>query len=46
MNLEVGDIIICTVDRIVGTVVFVKMHGVGIKEGTEGRDAGEGRHRY
>jgi len=36
MNLEVGDIIICTVDRIVGTVVFVKMHGVGIKEGTEG----------
>ncbi|MEX2017471.1 MAG: hypothetical protein WD876_03285 [Candidatus Pacearchaeota archaeon] len=26
MELEVGDNILCTVDRIVGTVVFVKMH--------------------
>jgi translation initiation factor 2 alpha subunit (eIF-2alpha) len=25
MNLEVGDIVLCTVDRIVGTVVFVKL---------------------
>ncbi len=25
MSLEVGDLILCTVDRIVGTVVFVKM---------------------
>jgi len=26
MELEVGDNVLCTVDRIVGTVVFVKMH--------------------
>ncbi|MFQ5531572.1 MAG: hypothetical protein ACE5ES_03070 [Candidatus Nanoarchaeia archaeon] len=25
MNLEVGDIVLCTVDRIVGTIVFVKI---------------------
>ena len=25
--LEAGDIVLCTVDRIVGTVVFVKIHG-------------------
>jgi len=31
MTLEVGDIVLCTVDRIVGTVVFVK-----IDEGGEG----------
>jgi len=34
MELEVGDNVLCTVDRIVGTVVFVKMH-FG-KEETEG----------
>jgi len=28
MNLEVGDIVSCTVDRIVGTVVFVKIHNI------------------
>jgi translation initiation factor 2 alpha subunit (eIF-2alpha) len=28
-NLEVGDIVMCTVDRIVGTVVFVKIDGNG-----------------
>ncbi|MBI2044705.1 hypothetical protein HYT23_01465 [Candidatus Pacearchaeota archaeon] len=28
-NLEVGDLILCTVDRIVGTVVFVKIDGDG-----------------
>jgi translation initiation factor 2 subunit 1 len=28
-NLEVGDIVMCTVDRIVGTIVFVKIHGNG-----------------
>ena len=28
-NLEVGDIVLCTVDRIVGTVVFVKIKGYG-----------------
>jgi len=28
-NLEVGDIVLCTVDRIVGTVVFVKIDGDG-----------------
>jgi translation initiation factor 2 alpha subunit (eIF-2alpha) len=28
-NLEVGDIVLCTVDRIVGTVVFVKIDGNG-----------------
>lgn len=32
MALEVGDIVLCTVDRIVGTVVFVKIEG----EKTEG----------
>ncbi len=26
-NLEVGDIVLCTVDRIVGTIVFVKIDG-------------------
>jgi translation initiation factor 2 alpha subunit (eIF-2alpha) len=34
MGLEVGDLVLCTVDRIVGTVVFVKIHGQ--KEDTEG----------
>src|SRR3989304_730480 len=28
MELEVGDVVLCTVDRIVGTVVFVKIHGL------------------
>lgn len=28
-NLEVGDIVLCTVDRIVGTIVFVKIDGEG-----------------
>jgi len=28
-NLEVGDYVLCTVDRIVGTVVFVKIEGYG-----------------
>jgi translation initiation factor 2 subunit 1 len=29
MELEVGDTVLCTVDRIVGTVVFVKIEGNG-----------------
>jgi translation initiation factor 2 alpha subunit (eIF-2alpha) len=29
MNLEVGDLVLCTVDRIVGTVVFVKIENDG-----------------
>ncbi len=29
MSLEVGDLVLCTVDRIVGTVVFVKTDGYG-----------------
>ncbi len=29
MELEVGDIVLCTVERIVGTVVFVKIDGNG-----------------
>lgn len=29
MTLEVGDIVLCTVDKIVGTVVFVKIEGNG-----------------
>jgi len=29
MTLEVGDIVMCTVDRIVGTIVFVKIDGDG-----------------
>ncbi len=29
MELEVGDLVMCTVDRIVGTVVFVKIDGYG-----------------
>lgn len=29
MQLEVGDIVLCTVDRIVGTIVFVKIEGDG-----------------
>src|SRR3989304_4335954 len=28
MELEVGDSVLCTVDMIVGTVVFVKIHGL------------------
>lgn len=28
-NLEVGDIVLCTVDRIIGTIVFVKIKGNG-----------------
>jgi translation initiation factor 2 alpha subunit (eIF-2alpha) len=27
MDIEIGDILLCTVDRIVGTVVFVKIEG-------------------
>src|SRR3989344_8530065 len=26
-NLELGDLVLCTVDRIIGTVVFVKIEG-------------------
>lgn len=34
-NLEEGDVVLCTVDRIVGTIVFVKMHtNSGEKEGS------------
>ncbi len=29
MELEVGDVVLCTVDRIVGTIVFVKIEGHG-----------------
>lgn len=29
MELEVGDVVLCTVDRIVGTIVFVKIEGDG-----------------
>ena len=29
MNIEEGDILMCTVDRIVGTVVFVKIDETG-----------------
>jgi translation initiation factor 2 alpha subunit (eIF-2alpha) len=29
MNLEVGDVVLCTVDRIVGTIVFVRIEGNG-----------------
>ncbi len=29
MELEVGDIVLCTVDRIVGTIVFVHIEGYG-----------------
>ena len=29
MELEVGDIVLCTVDKIVGTTVFVKIEGDG-----------------
>ena len=29
MNLEVGDIVLCTVERIGGTIVFVKIEGAG-----------------
>ena len=29
IELEVGDVVLCTVDRIVGTVVFVKIEGDG-----------------
>src|SRR3990172_12941446 len=29
MDLEVGDIVLCTVDRIVGTTVFVRIEGNG-----------------
>lgn len=29
MELEVGDIVMCTVDRIIGTIVFVKIDGKG-----------------
>ena len=34
MELEVGDNVLCTVDRIAGTVVFVKIHG--LEKETEG----------
>ena len=33
MELEEGDVILCTVDRIVGTVVFIKIDGTS-KEGS------------
>ena len=29
MNLDIGEIVMCTVDRIVGTIVFVKIDGNG-----------------
>lgn len=29
MELEVGDVVLCTVDRIAGTIVFVKINGNG-----------------
>ena len=29
MDLDVGEIVMCTVDRIVGTIVFVKIDGNG-----------------
>ena len=29
MRLDVGDVVLCTVDRIVGTAVFVKIHSIG-----------------
>ena len=29
MELEVGDVVLCTVDRIAGTVVFVRIDGIG-----------------
>ena len=29
MNLEAGDVVLCTVDRIVGTTVFVNIEGDG-----------------
>jgi translation initiation factor 2 alpha subunit (eIF-2alpha) len=29
MELEVGDVVLCTVDRTAGTVVFVKIDGYG-----------------
>src|SRR3989344_7448069 len=29
MRLDVGDVVLCTVDRIVGTVVFVKIDSIG-----------------
>lgn len=34
MSLEEGDLVLCTVDRIVGTVVFVKIHGSKELEGS------------
>lgn len=35
MNLEVGDLVLCNVEKIVGTIVFVKIDGpYDIKEGT------------
>ena len=34
MEFEVGDVVLCTVERIVGTVVFVKIHNQGEKEGS------------
>lgn len=33
-NLEVGDVVLCTVDRIAGTIVFVKIHSNGEQEGS------------
>lgn len=33
-NLELGDLVLCTVDRIVGTVVFVKIEGQRNLEGS------------
>lgn len=34
MELEEGDLVLCTVDRIVGTVVFVKIHSKNNLEGS------------
>jgi len=36
MELEVGDVVLCTVDRIVGTVVFVRIEENGARLGVEG----------
>jgi len=33
-KFEVGDLLLCTVDRIVGTVVFVKIEGISQTEGS------------
>lgn len=35
MELEEGDVVLCTVDRIVGTIVFVKIHENSFEAGKE-----------